>query len=102
MLLLCGAKTLIGQVRRDPTAIGTRAAGEHNGHGIDEPVSLSRDVMYTGAEPLFDEEFESRRQLLQPAFDALVGESGGEPLAPVPAEVVVDAALRGQPLHVPE
>lgn len=102
MLLLGSAKACISQVRRDPCAIGASAACEHDGDRINEPVGLSHDALCIGAEQFFDEEFTSRSEFIQAAVDALIGGQGGEPLAPVLADVIIDAALSGVPLHVPK
>lgn len=86
----------------DPPTISARAACEHDGYGIDEGVGSRCDVPRTTDEQLFDEQFKRRSQFIQAAIDGLMSGQGGKPLAPVVAHVIINAALGGESLQMPE
>jgi hypothetical protein len=49
-------------------------------------------------EQLFDEQLKGRSQLIQAAVDGLIRGHGGIPRAPMIANVIINAALRGHAL----
>lgn len=102
ILLSGGAKADVSDFWRDPRAIGAGAARAHHGDGINEAVVARRDVPSMTEEQLFDEQFEGRRQFVQAAVDGLIRGQGREPRPPMMADIIIDAALRRQPLEMPE
>lgn len=72
MLLFRGAKARVGHVGSNPRAIGARAAGEHDGHGVNQAVVSRRDLPRRIAKQLFDQEFTGRGELIQAVVEALI------------------------------
>src|SRR5215213_677570 len=102
ILLFGGAKAGVSQVWSDPCAISTGAASEHDRDRINESVIALADLPLTACEQLFDEQFKGWSKFIQAVIEALIGGQTRKPLAPMIQNVIIDAALCGQSLEMPE
>src|ERR687884_500830 len=102
MLLFGGTKASVSQVGCSPRAIGARATSEHHWDGINQTVVSLADLPRAAGQQFFDEQLKGRDELIQAAVDTLISGQSRKPLAPMIANVIIDAALGGAALQMPE
>ena len=102
MLLFGSAKACISQLWSDPSTIGTATASEHDRDRINEAVVRRCDLPRSTAEQLFNQQFKGRDELIQATVDSLILGQSRKPRSPMIVDVIIETALGGQSLHVPE
>jgi hypothetical protein len=102
MLLFGGAKAGVSQIRCNPSAIGACATSEHDTDAINQAVVGLADLLRAADKQFFDEQFKSRSQCMQAAVDTLIGGQTWKPVTPMIVDVIINPALGGQSLEMPE